>query len=155
MTWLELAIPLVAVFEGCARRQGLLVYPYLDTLAKPPRPTRGYGRTYGITMESEAITVEQAKAELGVGLSAYAQRVLKLAPKLLTRPACLAAVTSWAWNCGLGAFAVSRLRKAINEERWDDASALLLKPDTAGGVVYRGLQRRRQAEQALFASGVM
>lgn len=154
MTWLELAVPLVAVFEGCAQRKGALVYPYLDTLAKPPRPTRGYGRTYGITMDSEAITLEQAKAELGVGLSAYAQRVLVLAPKLQERPACLAAVTSWAWNCGTGAFAASRLRKAINEDRWADAGVLLLKPDTAGGVVYRGLQRRRLAEQALFVSGV-
>lgn len=56
-------------------------------------------------------------------------------------------------NCGTGAFKVSRLRRAINEGRWDDAAELLRKPNTAGGVVYRGLDRRRQAERALFLLG--
>ena len=66
---------------------------------------------------------------------------------------CLAAVTSWAWNCGTGAFKVSRLRRAINEGRWADAAELIRKPNTAGGVVLRGLTRRREAERALFLLG--
>jgi GH24 family phage-related lysozyme (muramidase) len=63
-------------------------------------------------------------------------------------------VASRAWNCGIGAFKVSRLRKAINEDRWEDAAELMLKPDTAGGVVYRGLQRRRVAEAVMFRAGI-
>lgn len=153
MSWLELCTPLVAAFEGCAKRVGSLIYPYLDRLAKPPVWTRGYGRVYGISESSSGITPEEAKVELSVGLSAYGRRCATLAPALLGRPECLAAVTSWAWNCGTEAFKVSRLRRAINEGRWEDAAELLRKPNTAGGVVYRGLDRRRQAERALFLLG--
>lgn len=153
MSWLELCTSLVAAFEGCEKRAGRLIRPYLDRLAKPPVWTRGYGRTFGISGDSPPITLDEAKAELRAGLSVYGRRCATLAPALLERPECLAAVTSWAWNCGTGAFKVSRLRRAINEGRWDDAAELLRKPNTAGGVVYRGLDRRRQAERAMFISG--
>jgi len=151
--WLDIAIPLVASFEGCHRVKDGMVYPYLDTLAKPPVWTRGYGRTYGITENSPPITIAEAQAELGVGLVAYAKKVLQAAPQLADRPECLAATSSWAWNCGVGAFRASRLRRAIVEERWDDAVQLIAKPITAGGIIYRGLQRRRTAEQAIFSKG--
>ena len=153
MSWLELCTPLVAAFEGFEKKVGNLLYPYLDRLAKPPVWTRGAGRTFGITSDSPPITPDEAKAELSVGLSSYGRRCATLAPVLLEKPECLAAVTSWAWNCGLDAFKVSRLRRAINEGRWDDAAELIRKPNTAGGVVYRGLDRRRQAERALFILG--
>lgn len=153
MSWLPQCLALVKPFEGCARRVGGMIAPYLDRLAKPPVWTRGYGRTYGITETSPPITQQEAERELGQGLAAYAGRCARMAPTLVDKPACLAAVTSWAWNCGTGAFKVSRLRRAINEGRWDDAAELIRKPNTAGGVVLRGLSRRREAERALFASG--
>ena len=59
----------------------------------------------------------------------YGLACARLAPGLVRRPRCLAAVASRAWNCGIGAFKVSRLRKAINEDRWEDAAELMLKPD--------------------------
>lgn len=153
--WQQLAVTLVAEFEGCAKRGGDgLIHPYLDQLAKPPVWTRAYGRTYGIDADSPAISPEQAKLELQEGLRRYAQQCLKLAPGLAARPACLAAVASWAWNCGLGAFRVSRLRRAINDGRWTDAATLIRRPRTAGGVELRGLARRRDAEAQLFASGL-
>lgn len=155
MDWLDLATPLVARFEGFARKgtDGLL-HPYLDKLAKPNVWTRGAGRTYGITSDSPAISVEEAKKELGQGLEQYGLACARLAPSLISRPKCLAAVASRTWNCGIGAFKVSRLRKAINEGRWEDAAELMLKPDTAGGVVYRGLQLRRVAEAVMFRAGI-
>ncbi len=153
MSWLDLAVAIVAPFEGCELRKGGLVFPYLDKLAKPPVPTRGYGRTYGITMDSPPITEQEAKAELGTGLTSYGSRCTAYAPVLVDKAECLAAVTSWAWNCGTGAFKVSRLRRAINEGRWADAAELIRKPNTAGGVVLRGLTRRREAERALFLLG--
>lgn len=154
MNWAALAVKLIAPYEGChdVRKDGL-VYPYLDKLAKPPVVTQGYGITYGgITMESGPITKAQALLELERGVQRYGMNCAALAPILIQHPNRLAAVTSWAWNCGVGAFKVSRLRRAINDGRWDDAANLMLKPDTAGGVVYRGLQRRRAAEAALFRS---
>lgn len=152
-SWEDIAVPLVAKFEGCAKRgKDGLVYPYLDKLANPPVWTRGYGRTYGIDESSTAITKEEALKELRNGLVNYGTRCLKLAPPLAAHPECLAAVTSWAWNCGVGAFKVSRLRRAINEGRWADAAELIRKPRTAGGVEVRGLARRRDTEFQVFQS---
>jgi lysozyme len=153
MTWLAIATPLVAQFEGCARRVGKLIYPYLDKLAKPPVWTRAFGRTYGITEKSPGITMAEAEKELGVGLTNYAMACAKLAPGLMARPECMAAIASWSWNCGVGAFKASRLRRAINEGRWEDACELIRKPNTAGGVIYKGLVRRREAERVLMLLG--
>ena len=153
--WQEIAVPLVAQFEGCARKgSDGLIHPYLDKLPKPPLWTRGYGRTYGIDGASPAISKEQALAELRQGLTDYAARCLKLAPSLATRPECLAAVTSWAWNCGVGAFKVSRLRRAINAGQWTHAAQLITRPRTSGGVEVKGLARRRDAEAAVFAGNL-
>jgi lysozyme len=154
MNYIDLAMPLVALFEGCEKKRGGLIYPYLDTLAKPHVWTRGYGRTYGITADSPGITPDEARIELAAGLAAYGDRVAGHSPGLRARPACHAAITSWAWNCGTGAYKVSRLRKAIDAERWDDAAELILRPNTAGGVVLRGLMRRRLAEQEMFRTGI-
>lgn len=152
--WLTLCLRIVKPFEGCAKRLQGLIYPYLDRLAKPPRWTRGYGRTYGIDENSPPITQQEADTELAVGVAQYARRILVLAPGLKDKPECLAAAASWSWNCGLGAFRASRLRRAINDGRWADAAELILKPNTAGGVVLRGLDRRRHAEAALFTTGI-
>lgn len=152
--FVPLAAALAAQFEGCAKRTKDGYVPYLDNLAKPPVWTRGFGRCYGISEDSTAITLDEAKEELSAGLREYGLRCLELAPALASKPACWSAVTCWAWNCGTGAFKVSRLRRAINEGRWDDAAQYILKPDTAGGVVLKGLARRRAAEQVLFLSGL-
>ena len=154
MNYVQIAIPLVAHFEGCEKRRNGLIYPYLDKLAKPPVWTRGFGRTYGITEHSEGITLDAAKLELSAGLRTYGDKCAVLSPGLLIRPNCHAAVASWAWNCGVGAFKASRLRRAINEDRWEDAAELILRPNTAGGVVLKGLMRRRLAEQSLFKAGL-
>lgn len=153
MNWRDLAVPLVAHFEGCEKRKGALVYPYLDKLAKPAVWTRGFGRTYGITETSPPVTVQEAKQELSEGLAVYLNKCVALAPPLATKPECMAAVASWAWNCGTGAFQRSRLRTAIREGRWADAAELIKRPRTAGGVELRGLARRRDAESALFSKG--
>ena len=150
MKWLEIALPFVARFEGCEKRRGGLVYPYLDKLANVW--TRGYGRTYEITETSGPITPKEAQNELADGLTRYAANCLKLAPGLAQKPAALAAVASWTWNCGLGAFKRSRLRRAINAGNWELAAQYIRTPRTAGGVEYRGLARRRDAESALFTS---
>lgn len=153
MGWAEIAAALIAPFEGCHKVIGGLVYPYLDKLAKPNVWTRGYGNTNDITENSPPITTSQAKSELAALAGNYGRKVAALSPSLASRPECLAACTSWAYNCGVGAFRVSRLRRAINDGRWGDAAELMRKPNTAGGVVFRGLLRRRGAECALFILG--
>lgn len=155
MDWVDLAVKLICPFEGLHKvgADGF-VHPYLDKLAKPPVWTRGYGRTYGIDESSQPITKAEALEELRSGVRAYGARCLALAPALAARPECLAAITSWAWNCGVGAFKSSRLRKAINAGQWERAAELIRRPNTAGGIVYKGLERRRTAEALLFALGI-
>lgn len=153
MSWQEIAVKLIAPFEGCEKRLRGMIVPYLDKLAKPPVWTRGYGRTYGITENSPPITPAEALTELQAGVEAYGMKCAALAPVLLGKPECLAAITSWSWNCGIGAFKASRLRRAINDGRWADAAEYIKKPNTAGGIVYRGLTRRRGAERVLLILG--
>ena len=151
--WYEIAAALITPFEGLhTLKSDGLVYPYLDKLAKPPVWTQGYGICYGISESSPPITKQQATKDFEVGVRTYGLRCAALSPVLLQHPKKLAAVTSWAWNCGVGAYKVSRLRKAIDREDWVSAGELILKPQTAGGVVYRGLVRRREAEASLFRS---
>jgi len=149
-TWYETATALIAPFEGCQILRGDKVYPYFDTLAKPPLWTRGYGMTTGISESTKPISKQDAYAELVAATQAYGLRVANLAPMLLEHPLAHAACTSWSYNCGLGAFKASRLRRALNDGRLADACDLITKPNTAGGVVYKGLQRRRQAEATLM-----
>lgn len=147
----EIAALLIAPFEGLAKvRSDGLVYPYLDTLAKPPRWTQGYGETLGVEADSPPWTKEQALEQLRSRVEQFGSRVAMLAPTLVAYPPRHAAVVSWSYNCGLGAFQHSRLRKAILVSDWASAKQLILKPDTAGGVVYRGLTRRRLAESLLM-----
>jgi lysozyme len=151
--YMEIILPILSRLEGCAILWRGKVYPYLDKLSKPHRWTRGYGRTYGISENSDPVTIEQAKAELLCGLEKYAFACIKLAPALAYRPHCLAAVASWTWNCGVGAFKVSRLRRAINDGRWEDAAQHMRTPRTAGGIFSRGLAKRRDIEADLFILG--
>lgn len=153
--WRLLALPLIAEFEGCARKgKDGLIYPYLDKIAKPNVWTRGYGRTYGITETSKGITMGEALEELGVGIEMYALEVINLSPYLVLRPLCMAAIVSWTWNCGVGAYRRSRLKRAINSERWEDGAEFIKKPNTAGGIVVRGLTIRRTLESKLFREGI-
>jgi lysozyme len=147
----SIALALIAPFEGLAKvKSDGLVYPYLDTMAIPNRWTQGYGETLGVEASSPPWTKEQALEQLRSRVKQFGSRVAMLAPTLVAHPSRHAAVVSWSYNCGLGAFQRSRLRKAILASDWVSAKQLILKPDTAGGIVYRGLTRRRLAESLLM-----
>jgi lysozyme len=65
----------------------------------------------------------------------------------------LDAITSLAFNIGLGNLQSSTLRMKYNRSDYDGAADEFLKWRKANGVVLRGLERRREAERALFLSG--
>ena len=52
----------------------------------------------------------EARYEQGAGLEGYGRKCASYAPGLVGKTECMATVASWAWNCGTGAFKVSRLR---------------------------------------------
>jgi lysozyme len=61
-----------------------------------------------------------------------------------------AAVASFIYNLGRGAFRASTLRKRINAGEFDDIPYQLSRWNKAGGRILRGLVRRRAAEANLW-----
>lgn len=144
---------LVKPFEGYARR-----LPNGDCTAYPDPATGGDPWTigYGCTGQNIRVgtvwTVQQAEQELDKHLMQFAAGVLKLSPELVQEPPRrLAALISFAYNCGLGNYRISTLRKRVNAKDWAGAQEEIVKWDKAAGRVMRGLTLRRQAEAKLLA----
>jgi len=60
------------------------------------------------------------------------------------------AVVSWTYNLGEGALQSSTMLKKINAARHDEVPAQMKRWNQAGGKVLKGLDRRREAEAALY-----
>jgi lysozyme len=77
--------------------------------------------------------------------------------RLTTRklhPLSRAALVSFCYNCGVGAYRASTLRRKVNAGEWEDVPRELAKWRMGGGRILPGLVRRRAAEAALFMRGV-
>ena len=112
--------------------------------------TIGWGSTGPDVSEGSKWTQQQADARLEADLDKFMAGVLRYSPVLNDHPNRLAAVTSFAYNLGLGNYQKSTLRKHIDAKQWDDAAKEFPKWNRAGGKVLAGLTRRREAEQDLF-----
>ena len=143
---------LVKPFEGYARRLpdgSCTAYPDPATGANPW--TIGWGCTGNDVREGVVWTVGQAEEELTKHLIQFCMGVLKLSPGLLKEPdKRLAAILSFCYNCGLGNYRISTLKKRVDAQDWDGACAEIVKWNKAGGRILPGLTRRRQAEAALL-----
>jgi lysozyme len=60
------------------------------------------------------------------------------------------AVVSWTYNLGEGALKSSTMLKKINAARHEEVPAQMKRWNRAGGKVLKGLERRREAEAALY-----
>jgi lysozyme len=60
------------------------------------------------------------------------------------------AVVSWTYNLGEGALKSSTMLKKINAARHDEVPGQIKRWNRAGGKVLTGLERRREAEAALY-----
>lgn len=98
-------------------------------------------------MQGTEWTQEHADARLAQDAQRFLDGTLALCPGLAGDR--LAAIASFAYNCGLKALERSTLRKKLNEEDWDGARKELTKWCIAGGKKMMGLARRRAAEAAL------
>lgn len=139
-------------FEGYARRLpdgSCKAYPDPGTGGNPW--TIGWGST-GPEVTPETIwTQQQAEDSLDKHLLYFCSGVLKLSPKLLQEPSRrLAAIISFAYNCGLGNYRISTLKKRVDASDWAGACEEIVKWNKAGGRILPGLTRRRQAEAALL-----
>lgn len=153
MVNLQPAIDLLKEFEGFSSK------PYLDVVNVP---TIGYGNTYypdgrKVTMQDPPITeAEGVLLKLDVLNKDFLPAVMRLCPILFARAVMLndinkiCAIVSFAYNVGNGNLQISTLRRRINQQEWEEAANELLKWNKAGGKVFRGLTRRREAERKLF-----
>lgn len=143
---------LVKPFEGYHKRLpdgGCKAYPDPGTGGKPW--TIGWGTT-GPDVKADSVwTEEQAQAALDREIMGKTMGVLKLSPSLAkASDRRLAAIISFAYNCGLGNYRISTLKRRIDAGDWDGAAEEIVKWNKAAGRVLPGLTRRRVAEAALL-----
>ena len=150
---IELAIKvLIKPFEGYARR-----LPNGDCVAYPDPATGGdpwtigYGSTGRDIRQYTVWSKEQAETALQEHVRHFVSGLVKLSPRLLSAsPRRIAAVISWAYNCGLGNYRISTFKKRIDANDWEGAAVECPKWNKAAGRVMPGLTRRRQAEALMM-----
>ena len=121
--------------------------------------TIGYGTTRypdgrRVTGNDAACSKDQARSWLHHELD-KAERVVSRYCKPHLNDQQRAALASFVYNLGAGAFRASTLRRRINSGDWDDVPYQLSRWNKAGGRRLRGLDRRRAAEAALWNAGVL
>lgn len=153
-------VELLTRFEGC------ILYPYDDHDTVWPRrrirkgeaikgyPTIGIGH---VIREGEdlwrELTREDAADLLRRDIVDYEAAVCRNVTAPLNQHQ-FDALVSFTYNVGPGGFAGSSLRKAVNEQRWDDCPALFALWNKSKGKVLSGLSMRRAQEAALFMTPV-
>lgn len=132
-------IDLIKKFEGCS----LISY-------KCPAGvwTIGYGHTNGVK-KGQKITEKQAEIFLREDIKKFENGVKKAVFVPLTQNQ-FDALVSFTYNCGLGAFKNSTLRKKLNAKDYTGAAKEFLRWNKSNGRVLDGLKRRRNAEKDLF-----
>ena len=140
----EQGLKFIQSWEGC------ILHPYKDSGGTP---TSGWGMTYypttGIKVEmtDNALTQEQADAMFVLMVKPFYEGVLEATGSVLN-PNQMDACTSFAYNCGLGAFKDSLLLAHIKEHSVVETD--FTQYDHVGLTVNAGLLKRRQSEYNLF-----
>lgn len=146
MSALAHAVALIKKWEGCK----LEAYPDPGTGGAPW--TIGYGATGPGIVKGVRWTQRQADDRLAVDVD----RFLKGVRSVLKKPATdaqLGAMTSLAYNIGVGAFRDSTLLRKFNAGDAGGAAAEFPRWNKAGGKVMKGLSNRRADERKIFEGG--
>ena len=137
-----MALELIKHFEG------LRLDAYLDAVGVP---TIGYGSTNGVTL-GQTLTEPEAEALLLEDIGRFTPGINRLVTVPLTQSQ-FDALTSFAFNLGLGALGKSTLLKKLNAGDYSAAQGEFDRWVYAGGKKLAGLVRRRRAEAVLFGGG--
>lgn len=138
------AISLAAVtLVGIANREEFraVAYPDLTWI-----PTIGFGETKGVKL-GDKTTPTRALVTLLESAERHADGVRGCVKVPLYQHE-FSAYVSLAYNIGVSAFCGSTLVKLLNQEKYAEACAQILRWNRAGGQVVRGLTVRREAEYA-------
>jgi lysozyme len=146
---MSLAADFIKRFEGYAKR---LKDGYCTTyLCSAKVLTIGYGSTGEGVRPGVIWSQAKATARFERDLEQFAAGVYALSPVLyFENEKRQAAIISFAYNLGLGAYRASTLRRAVNRLDWPEAQRQVKRWNRAGGKVVRGLTIRREAEAALM-----
>lgn len=143
---------LVKPFEGYHRK-----LPNGDCRAYPDPGTGGVPWTIGWGCTGPDIkpdtvwTMAQAEKALDAELEHFALGLVRLSPTIKNeKPSRIAALISFCYNCGLGNYRISTLKKRVDKGDWTSAQEEIIKWNKAAGRVLPGLTRRRLAEAALL-----
>lgn len=132
-------INLIKEFEGCVLTAYWDAYGHVWTI--------GFGETAGVH-QGMVWTYAQAVNDLKSRLAAdYEPAIRGLGVPLNQHQ--FDALCSFVWNLGPGSMSWD-VGQLLRRREYTAAANAMLKYDTAGGVVLAGLQRRREAERALF-----
>jgi len=136
---------LIKFYEGCK------LVAYKCSAAKD---TIGYGNTFfenGTPVKpGDKITQERANELFEIIAKEFADKVAPLIKSAVT-PNQFAALTSFAYNAGIGNLKSSTLLKKVNANPNDPTIDLEFKKwDKAGGKVLAGLTKRRASESKLY-----
>jgi lysozyme len=139
--------------EGYAKDRGDgWVIAYLDSAALVW--TIGFGSTGNDIKKGTTWTRDHAVLRLQQGWDNAKAGALRASPILTKYPLMLEAVTDFCYNCGVGAYQASTLRRKVNALDWPGAADEFPKWNHSRGKVITGLTVRRQKERALFLSQI-
>jgi len=155
----EAGIQLIKSFEGCHNTPykcpaglwtigyGHVLYPDQARLKTPERAS------YALKSEHNRVwDADEIDSLLEEDLLRFSSGVLRLCPAAADNQCYLDAMVSFSFNVGLGNLQASTLRMKYNRGDFSGAADEFLKWRKSNGVVLRGLERRREAERALFLS---
>ena len=151
---------LIKAFEGCHSTPylcpaklwtigyGHVLYPEQARLKADERPA------YPLKPEHNRVwDADEIDALLQEDLQRFEAGVLRLCPAAADNDSHFDAIVSFSFNVGLGNLQASTLRMKYNRGDFEGAADEFLKWRKSNGVVLRGLERRREAERALFLTG--
>jgi GH24 family phage-related lysozyme (muramidase) len=155
----EAGIQLIKSFEGCHNTPyrcpaalwtigyGHVLYPDQARAKTPERAS------YALKSEHNRVwDADEIDSLLEEDLLRFSSGVLRLCPAAADNQCYLDAMVSFSFNVGLGNLQASTLRMKYNRGDFSGAADEFLKWRKSNGVVLRGLERRREAERALFLS---
>ncbi|POZ61943.1 lysozyme [Chromobacterium alticapitis] len=130
--------------------EGLKLTAYQDSVGVW---TIGYGHTGPDVKPGLTISNDQAEQLLRQDLARFEQGIGNQV-KVAINQNQFDALVSFSYNLGLGNLQSSTLLRLLNQGDYQGAAGQFPLWDKAGGKVLPGLQKRRQAEQALFLTPV-
>lgn len=138
------------------RHEGFRAYAYDDFA--PNRPARspirgtltiGYGETQGVII-GDTVTEEAASEQLLLRLRRDFEPAVHRLVRVPMTQYQYDALVSFVYNVGEGNLSRSTLLRRLNEGRYDDVPAQLMRWTKSKGIELRGLVRRRRDEAELW-----